>query len=76
MLIGELAKASDTTKDTIRHYDELGLLLSSNRQAGSRVYKEFSADNLERLQKRIEEMNQVKNYLKLKIAKMKNNKQL
>lgn len=50
MLIGELAKASDTTKDTIRHYDELGLLISSHRQAGSRVYKEFSGENLERLE--------------------------
>lgn len=116
MLIGELAKASDTTKDTIRHYDELGLLISRHRQAGSRVYKEFSEENLERLemirlakymgftlgeiarqiesyyagsisheeqiallqarmhdvQKRMDEMSQVKNYLELKIAKMQN----
>ncbi len=50
MLIGELAKATQTTKDTIRHYDELGLLISNARQAGSRVYKEFSDENIERLE--------------------------
>lgn len=50
MLIGELAKASDTTKDTIRHYDQLGLLISAERQAGSRTYKDFSSENLERLE--------------------------
>lgn len=50
MLISELAKATGTTKDTIRHYDQLGLLLSSERQAGSRRYKDFSRDNLERIE--------------------------
>ncbi len=50
MLIGELAKQSNTTKDTIRHYDELGLLISSQRQAGSRLYKEYSQENLERIE--------------------------
>jgi len=50
MLIGELAKATQTTKDTIRHYDELGLLISHDRQAGSRIYKEFSDENIERLE--------------------------
>ncbi len=50
MLIGELVKQSNTTKDTIRHYDELGLLISSQRQAGSRLYKEYSAENLERIE--------------------------
>ncbi len=50
MLIGELAKQSNTTKDTIRHYDELGLLISSQRQAGSRLYKEYSHENLERIE--------------------------
>ena len=36
MLIGELAKAARVSKDTIRHYDALGLLITSERQAGSR----------------------------------------
>ncbi len=50
MLIGELAKMTGTTKDTIRHYDQLGLLLSVERQAGSRRYKDYSTDNLERIE--------------------------
>jgi len=50
MLIGELAKQSNTTKDTIRHYDELNLLISSQRQAGSRLYKEYATENLERIE--------------------------
>lgn len=49
MLIGELAKATGTTKDTIRHYDQMGLLISTERQAGSRSYKDYSQDNIERL---------------------------
>ena len=49
MLIGELAKQGNTTKDTIRHYDELGLLISSSRRAGSRIYKEYSDENFERI---------------------------
>ena len=116
MLIGELAKASGTTKDTIRHYDQLGLLISAERQAGSRTYKEYSEDNLERLEmirlakymgftlnqiaqqtekyyqggltlqeqiamlesrledvkNKLQEMQQVEQYLTLKIARMKN----
>ncbi|MCJ8170230.1 MerR family transcriptional regulator [Atopomonas sediminilitoris] len=50
MLISELAKATGTTKDTLRHYDQLGLLLSGERQAGSRRYKDFSQDNIERIE--------------------------
>ena len=51
MLIGELAKKSGVTKDTIRHYEELGLISSKSRQAGSRVYREYGEDTLERLQR-------------------------
>ena len=49
LLIGELAKQANTTKDTIRHYDELGLLKSRKRQAGSRFYKEFHPECIERI---------------------------
>ena len=38
LLIGKLATTANTTKDTIRHYDQLGLLKSRKRQAGSRLY--------------------------------------
>ena len=33
LLIGALATQANTTKDTIRHYDEMGLLKSRKRQA-------------------------------------------
>ena len=49
LLIGELAKQANTTKDTIRHYQELGLLKSRKRQAGSRFYTEFHPQCVERI---------------------------
>ncbi len=49
LLIGSLAKQANTTKDTIRHYDELGLLKSRKRQAGSRLYTEFHPESIERI---------------------------
>ena len=50
LLIGALAKQANTTKDTIRHYDELGLLRSRKRQAGSRLYTEFHPECVERIE--------------------------
>lgn len=50
LLIGTLAKQANTTKDTIRHYDELGLLKSRKRQAGSRLYTEFHPECIERIE--------------------------
>lgn len=50
LLIGTLATQANTTKDTIRHYDEMGLLKSRKRQAGSRLYKEFHPECIERIQ--------------------------
>ena len=50
LLIGQLARAADTTKDTIRHYDELGLLKSRKRQAGSRLYTEYHPECIERIE--------------------------
>ena len=49
LLIGELAKSANTTKDTVRHYDQLGLLKSRKRQAGSRLYTEFDSECIERI---------------------------
>lgn len=49
MLIGELAKAAGVSKDTVRHYDELGLLLAGERIAGSRIYREYSNENITRI---------------------------
>lgn len=49
MLIGELAKATGTTKDTIRHYHQQGLLIVSQRAAGSRFYYDFPSENIDRI---------------------------
>lgn len=49
MLIGELSKRTGLSKDTIRFYEKLGLIISRNRQAGTRQYKEFSVEMIERL---------------------------
>ncbi|WP_201588032.1 MerR family transcriptional regulator [Psychrobacter jeotgali] len=50
LLIGALASQANTTKDTVRHYDQLGLLKSRKRQAGSRFYTEFHPDCIERIE--------------------------
>jgi MerR family transcriptional regulator, copper efflux regulator len=49
MLIGELSKRTGLTKDTIRFYEKLGLITACDRQAGTRLYKEFSEEILQRL---------------------------
>lgn len=50
MLIGELAKKCDVTKDTIRHYDKLDLLIAIDKAAGSRTYRDFCEKNIERIE--------------------------
>ena len=50
LLIGTLAAQANTTKDTIRHYDQLGLLKSRKRQAGSLLYTEFHPECVERIE--------------------------
>ncbi len=50
LLIGALASRANTTKDTVRHYDDLGLLKSRKRQAGSRLYTEFHPECIERIE--------------------------
>jgi len=50
LLIGELAARANTTKDTVRHYEQLGLLKSRKRQAGSRLYTEFHPECIERIE--------------------------
>lgn len=50
LLIGALANKANTTKDTVRHYDEMGLLKSRKRQAGSRLYTEFHPECIERIE--------------------------
>jgi MerR family transcriptional regulator, copper efflux regulator len=49
MLIGELSKKTGVSKDTIRFYEKLGLIAATDRQAGTKLYKEYSPETLERL---------------------------
>lgn len=49
MLIGELAKKTGLTKDTIRFYEKRGLIESQERQAGTRAYMDFSPEMLDRV---------------------------
>ncbi len=50
MLISELCRRTGTTKGAIRHYESLGLISSKPRQAGSRVYREFDEDAIQRIE--------------------------
>jgi MerR family transcriptional regulator, copper efflux regulator len=49
MLMGELSKKTGVSKDTIRFYEKLGLIVGSNREAGTRLYKEYGPETVERL---------------------------
>ena len=51
MLMGELAKKTGLSKDTIRFYEKMGLITAQERQAGSRIYKEFGESTISRLQR-------------------------
>lgn len=50
MLIGALAKRSGVSKDTIRHYNDLGLLIVRKRDAGTRTYWDYPEENISRIQ--------------------------
>ena len=47
--MGELARKTGLSKDTIRFYEKIGLITAKERQAGTRLYKEFSEETIERL---------------------------
>ena len=49
MLIGEVVRRSGLSKDGVRYYESLGLIHSSPKQAGSRVYRDYDDTTLERL---------------------------
>jgi MerR family transcriptional regulator, copper efflux regulator len=48
MLIGDFARAVGSTKDTVRFYTRLGLLVAGERVAGQRVYAVYAEEQLER----------------------------
>lgn len=50
MLINEIARITGLSKDGIRHYEEMGLITSSPRQAGSRVYRDYDPSALARIE--------------------------
>ena len=49
MLIGELVKRTGLSKETIRYYESLGLLVSKPRLAGTRTYRDYTEDSVERI---------------------------
>lgn len=51
MLIAEVARISGLSKDGVRHYEELGLIRSSPRPAGSRTYREYEPEVIETIEK-------------------------
>lgn len=50
MLIGEIVKQTGIGKDGIRYYEQLGLIYSSPKPAGSRVYRDYHDDTLKRIE--------------------------
>ena len=49
MLIGELAKKTGFSRDTIRYYEKRGLISLGRRERRDNNYKEYSEDILKRL---------------------------
>lgn len=46
MLINEVARMAGMSKDGIRHYEEMGLIASTPKRAGSRLYRDYDASVL------------------------------
>ena len=51
MLISEVAKLANMSKDGIRHYEEMGLITSTPRAAGGRVYREYDLSVIDQIDK-------------------------
>ena len=49
MLIGELCKQAGVSRDSVRHYEEVGLVSCSTKKAGSRSYRWYGDAALEQL---------------------------
>lgn len=49
MLIGELSKQTGLSKDTIRFYEKLGLIVAISNNMGTKCYKKYSLETVERL---------------------------
>lgn len=51
MLINELAKIVGLSKDGIRHYEEMGLISSTPREAGSKIYRDYDPSVVDTIEK-------------------------
>lgn len=49
MLIGELSKRSEFSRDTIRYYEKLGILVAGTERRADSSYKNYPVAALERL---------------------------
>lgn len=50
MLIGEVAKLANLSKDGIRHYEEMGLIRSAPQTAGRRIYRDYDFSVLQAIE--------------------------
>jgi MerR family copper efflux transcriptional regulator len=50
MLIGEVARLASLSKDGVRHYEQMGLITSTPRTAGSRIYRDYDASVLQAIE--------------------------
>jgi MerR family copper efflux transcriptional regulator len=51
MLIGEVARLANLSKDGVRHYEQMGLIASTPRTAGSRVYRDYDDSVLQTIER-------------------------
>src|ERR1700760_4894498 len=66
MLIGELAKLAGLSKDGIRHYESLGLIKSSPKQAGSKTHRDYDPSGLHT----IEQVRGAQHFLRLSLQEI------
>jgi MerR family copper efflux transcriptional regulator len=66
MLIGEVAKLAGLSKDGIRHYESLGLIKSSPKQAGSKTYRDYDPSVLHT----IEQIRGAQHFLRLSLQEI------
>lgn len=76
MLIGELSKKSELSKDTIRFYEKIGLISHIGRQSSHNNYKQYDSKTLERLKliKRAKELGFTLNEIRQVINDWQDNK--
>jgi MerR family copper efflux transcriptional regulator len=66
VLIGEIAKMTGLSKDGIRHYEQLGLISSVPRTAGSKIYRDYDPSVLDT----IEQIRGAQHFLRLSLKEI------